>query len=50
MGYQGIARPFDGDSLMRVDGKGRTLKELSGKPVLLRFHIQAAKLYSFWVE
>jgi len=29
---------------------GRTLEELAGKPVLLRFHIQGAKLYSFWVE
>ncbi len=29
---------------------GRTLEELSGAPVRLRFHMQAAKLYSFWSE
>ncbi len=47
------ARPLRmADSLDAVVAweRGRTLKELSGKPVLLRFHIQAAKLYSFWVE
>jgi hypothetical protein len=28
----------------------RTLEALSGRPVRLRFHLQGAKLYSFWVE
>ncbi|MCP4643523.1 MAG: hypothetical protein GY851_23950, partial [bacterium] len=29
---------------------GRDLTALKGKPVRLQFHIQAAKLYSFWME
>ena len=28
---------------------GRTLAPLRGKPVRLRFHVRAAKLYAFWV-
>jgi len=27
-----------------------SLEKLTGKPVRLRFHVQGAKLYSFWVE
>ena len=29
---------------------GRSLAVFGGKPVLLRFYVQVAKLYSFWVE
>ena len=28
----------------------RTLDKLAGKPVRLRFFVQASKLYSFWME